>query len=1343
MKRFFNDLVEGRRPKPVVLDQSRMVPEARGRVWDLRSGRPRVMDFSAGPRSDIDRDAFARTFEQYPDQELVGFIVDGVQFKAHSLERGLVTVLCPHLTSLRDAPGSVEKELVRLKKLGYHAHFASMPLAPIRVVPQGCVARKLEPDRYRRVADGGAMRQDPDYGEALSLNKSIDLHGVVTDSSEHASHTLHSPEEDELGIDHELFAPAELLDLELIVEADGTQSRSIGNRKWPKELKPTAQERLHDDAILLAASQCGFGPLVGFTDDFADFFNQLATHPSQWWMSCFVWRPLPGSGEAPPSLPGPLTFWVEFRLGFGYSCSSGIAQRFAEALLWQFRREFDAEEDLAFDDMLRSLPASDPRVVWIQRRRKLSARTGRNECRLYSAKVFTDDLSFSVVGIARCLRAMRLWKSIVTRFNLRMAIAKKRQNGTANRWIGADFFSTPGILSVPPEKRVLMLPVLEKLAAGTDVTWGEFQELAGRLEHVLGLLSEARRRMYFFYGTISRRGRILGRNSIVSTSTELRQQADAWRVAVLTTAGCRAADCLDVRPHAAPHAPGRFVWSSDAAKDGAKIPGAGGYMHGYYFSFAWRPQDLSLHITALEFIAAVFAVIVFHPLLRGAQVLGQVDASVVERVVTADRASSPVLQFIHMELLKLPEYSMPANFNLAHIYGEANIMADATSRGELEALRDGAALLGVRLRCLELPEKAVVFLDRVHDFVARQPRDGNVPPPLRADPCRGRRIGEASNPGPLWIFKTKNPVPSHARNSTATAPPTPRGIGLGRFGARSAGAPTLFRAERPEPENLRTTWPLLSNAPRPTSARFLFPQVTKRSTTCTSLRSNARLSSLRAAKAGPLLSTSKEFARPRPLRTAKPKFPLLATSDGRGTQPPLKETQSAGVKRRAHFACETSRKSARPTTRWTLSPKNPEAIELLETELEAAAKDAPRGTLAKEKVAWRRWESYCATQWDTHPVRNNRDAHEGRDWDARLDEEKLQAGFLIHLLGVLKPRRKSDAHVKPQTLMDNLLSVRRVHERVYDVKMCKPSCLSKLFRRILTRFVEANGPEALIPERKQPASAALLASLLAIPDGAQLRSSRLQWASPLGISLKAMLCTAFSGGFRKAELALPSGSSWSNMHISRASLSWRIGGKLYADPDPSVLSSVALGDFAILIPPPSKADPFGAFFGGRPVYFPFGSESVNAAAALLALELDLECRGPARRETPLFVLDRHCSPFTASRADSLLQAMLALVLSPDECSKYSWHSFRIGLACALLAAGASHDLIQAMCRWKSAESLVVYARLNPETYGAWIVKAQMAPVSSVASRNLPQIDDSVHASILANLANWSGVNEAN
>ena len=65
-----------------------------------------------------------------------------------------------------------------------------------------------------------------------------------------------------------------------------------------------------------------------------------------------------------------------------------------------------------------------------------------------------------------------------------------------------------------------------------------------------------------------------------------------------------------------------------------------------------------------------------------------------------------------MELLKLPEYSMPANFNLAHIYGEANIMADATSRGELEALRDGAAYSYIRY--IEIFENCSTAVTRLY-----------------------------------------------------------------------------------------------------------------------------------------------------------------------------------------------------------------------------------------------------------------------------------------------------------------------------------------------------------------------------------------------------------------------------------------------------------------------------------------------------------------------------------------------------------------------------------------------------------------------------------------------------
>ena len=108
-------------------------------------------------------------------------------------------------------------------------------------------------------------------------------------------------------------------------------------------------------------------------------------------------------------------------------------------------------------------------------------------------------------------------------------------------------------------------------------------------------------------------------------------------------------------------------------------------------------------------------------------------------------------------------------------------------------------------------------------------------------------------------------------------------------------------------------------------------------------------------------------------------------------------------------------------------------------------------------------------------------------------------------------------------------------------------------------------------------------------------------------------------------------------------------------------------------------------------------------------------------------------------ADSLLAGLLRCIMPAAECGKYSWHSFRIGLACSLLAMGASPELIQAMCRWKSKESLDIYARLNVEEYGLWVMKAQAASITSVQTRSLPQLDDANMAAVLEQLAEWEGV----
>ena len=71
--------------------------------------------------------------------------------------------------------------------------------------------------------------------------------------------------------------------------------------------------------------------------------------------------------------------------------------------------------------------------------------------------------------------------------------------------------------------------------------------------------------------------------------------------------------------------------------------------------------------------------------------------------------------------------------------------------------------------------------------------------------------------------------------------------------------------------------------------------------------------------------------------------------------------------------------------------------------------------------------------------------------------------------------------------------------------------------------------------------------------------------------------------------------------------------------------------------------------------------------------------------------------------------MLLLVLDdPTTVSRYPMHSWRIYLACALLAAGASNGTIQTMLRWRSEEALKIYARIYDSKYADWLAMASQA-----------------------------------
>ena len=116
--------------------------------------------------------------------------------------------------------------------------------------------------------------------------------------------------------------------------------------------------------------------------------------------------------------------------------------------------------------------------------------------------------------------------------------------------------------------------------------------------------------------------------------------------------------------------------------------------------------------------------------------------------------------------------------------------------------------------------------------------------------------------------------------------------------------------------------------------------------------------------------------------------------------------------------------------------------------------------------------------------------------------------------------------------------------------------------------------------------------------------------------------------------------------------------------------------------------------------------------------------------TPLFLLDLRGTPLRHSRADSMFQWFVKATFPSLDPTRWSLHSLRIGAASALLAAGASVALIQAMCRWRSTNSIEIYARLGPADYWKWVTHIQSQAVDSITALRLPRIDwDSIVSSL--------------
>jgi hypothetical protein len=193
----------------------------------------------------------------------------------------------------------------------------------------------------------------------------------------------------------------------------------------------------------------------------------------------------------------------------------------------------------------------------------------------------------------------------------------------------------------------------------------------------------------------------------------------------------------------------------------------------------------------------------------------------------------------------------------------------------------------------------------------------------------------------------------------------------------------------------------------------------------------------------------------------------------------------------------------------------------------------------------------------------------------------------------------------------------------------------------------------------------------------------------------------------------------SSSKMTRANLAWTIDGVLVSDPTKAQLLSLKEGDLAVLTSATQKNDQFGFRFSHLPRYLPVANYPHCAARALAAMELALPMHGTDRAQSPLLPADRFNHPWTVQELSSTLTA-LQRKLSLD--TSKGWHAWRVYLACALLSTHHDHPTIQAMCHWRTIDAERLYARIEPTSYAKCLLAASSASVTSVLTRNLPQLD---------------------
>ena len=1285
-------------------------------------------------------------------------------------------------------------ELRRYELTVYPKTYA-VPSLPLYYGANGTVVRTSDPSRDRRIVDGKAPRRlrltfnkkavVESVGASCGWDESKAIHRAANAAP---GWLRHSPAFRKQPLAAALLGPppriaassttpsqarAQSLAAGLAPAAvESASAAHLLRPRHPPELKWLFVDLMLSCCIMAHAGLLLNEPLITQEDDEADcFFQFVLSVGSQRdaWIALLEPDAVT-SGDTSPAMAD----YMERVLSMGTPPSSCWAQRFNTEIGCEYER-LCAADDVR---QIASLRASNALFdAWVVQRKSLALRTGLDETALSKSFWYTDDPCNLTVGVARAVRNLATWicHTGPRGANLVMGKPKKRHFGVGITWIGGKGLLTGLIGYISDGKQVRTLAGIDEALAGRS-TLEDYEKLAGLLNHLVCLLCMQYTVMYGIYEVHDlARDRGLAGSDPAPLTERATASLGKWRAAVAVRAGTSMLAAAFDTATAPVGVIVRRMYSDAARTSGGgdlqTDPAICGNMYQQVWIVPLGTAELELPIVVTEFFGAMFNLITFFPMLvgegdTGAPVALIIDSLVVP-IIMISRAShgSPMMQWMHEVLLSLPEYqALEGRLYAMQTYGPRNFIVDAGSRGRLVEMASVMRQLGLELSWVSVP-------DRCHHLLRAAVERWRTLSPGE----RQTGVAFASSTDGAYRFPYADGAPTFVRSARPPAADPLAARFLASARPTTAHAPVtdpapLSHAARP------LLWATLAPASRAPSAEaaaiidMLSPSLPPSTLRPAPNPYRAPMAST-AAVPGPLLRAARgpptssppapvayivppvmprhaaAFRSPRPPDEATAGLNVTALT---GRQRILEELQAFNIgdlsmtptipENEASAGSLMLGAMLNTDPHFALRPADPSVLSsMADTVADTLAGSFAASTKEKDDGHMKKWRNVC-TYFNTPALRTNASANSGLDANGHVTECVLQAFALLAFYVAMEPRAKADAAVgpDPQSAMNNLRGVHRYHS-ARGITMASTALASRVLTGIMRTYVRTCGIREV--RRKKPLTNPLINGMLATPEGATLFGVVVIHLSYAWVATVAWVSLLSESGERKDEVAKEKRTTRFELgRLSFASLVFKIaahGGEVFMPTRAQVMSmNPAAGDGVYLKHGRAKNDFFGIFFAPTPSFLPFRDPSPRNAArslrALYLLALDAGLTPALAPLSPLFG-PNFGEEFTHWEVETYFEIMMRFGanVSVDDLKDYSIHSFRIFVACALLAANVPRPIIKRVLRWRGDLSLEIYARLNDDEWAQHVTSTYTAHVDSTIAARLASLGtlDLEHAAL--------------